>query len=245
MPEGSLAPLEANRQWADGLTSLLALGEPPVALAFRDEAPAWAAAPSHKVPSACTFWREARAGLLFADAAAHRECPIGTLTMGFDLAKEDEPAAMQLIQTMCDLKYFSMAEVAALPRVPEKRRGILYGPLAGFPVTPEVVIVVVDQFGAMLVAEASESTDLANTAGQSAYGRPACSVIPRAMASGRTMLSLGCIGARTYVGLRPEEGVAVIPAGALGRFVERLGEIARANSELARFHAGRQAAFQI
>ena len=244
MSETNLSPLATNRQRASVLVRHLALGEPPVALAFRDEAPASAATPSHKVPSACTFWREGRAGLFFADSAAHRECPIGVLTMGFDLTREDEPAATQLIQSMCDLKYFAQAEVAALPRVSEKHHGILYGPLAEFPVAPDVVLVVVNSFGAMLAAEASDSTDLANSAGQPAYGRPACSVIPRAMASGRTMLSLGCIGARTYVELRPEEGLAVIPGSALGRFVERLGEVAYANVELERFHAGRKSAFQ-
>lgn len=243
MSTSESAPRETNRQLALNLKKNLELTEPVVALAFTDEPPEGVARPDHPVPAACTFWREGRGNVFFADAEQHRECPIGMLTMGFGLPKADESAAMQLVQTMCDLKYFTMAEVDALPKVPTPRRGILYGPLEDFPVEPAVVLVVVNSFAGMLVAEASGSTDLANSAGQSAFGRPACSAIPRALAEGKTVLSLGCIGARTYVGLRPEEGITVIPGAVLQQFVDRLDEIARANAALASYHAERRRAF--
>src|SRR4051812_41730203 len=118
---------------AQQLTDLLGLATPPVALAFVESQPASVDRTSRHVPSACTFWRQAEQGVFYAEAPEHAECPVGVLTMGFELTKEQEPGAMQLIQTMCDLSYLSMDEVAALPKVSKPHTGIVYGPLADMP----------------------------------------------------------------------------------------------------------------
>ena len=231
-----------SQSHAEKLTSLLGLGTPPVGLAFVNEAPAGVSRTTRQVPSACTFWKDARNEVIYAEAPDHSECPIGVLTMGFELTKEQEPGAMQLIQTMCDLKYFSMDEVAALPKVTKPHRGIVYGPLADLPVAPDSVLVIVNPYQSMLMAEAAGNTSLTKRGGQSAFGRPACAVIPQAIDHVEVMLSLGCIGARTYVGLDDNEGVVVIPGPVLEATVDRLTEIVEANRQLAAFHTERRRA---
>jgi uncharacterized protein (DUF169 family) len=225
---------------AQQLADLLGLASPPVALAFVEAQPASVDRTTRHVPSACTFWRQAEQGVFYAEAPEHAECPIGVLTMGFELSEAQQPGAMQLIQSMCNLHYLSIDEVAALPKVTKPHQGIVYGPLADMPVPPDAVLLIVNAYQAMLVAEAADALQLGNTAGQVSFGRPACSVIPRALASGQVMQSLGCIGARTYVGLDPQESVVVVPGARLDALVDRLATIVAANRTLAEFHANRK-----
>jgi uncharacterized protein (DUF169 family) len=225
---------------AASITELLGLSIPPVALAFTSERPAGAESASH-VPSACTFWVHARDRLLYADANDHRECPVGVLTMGFSLTPEQEPGAMALIQSMCDLKYFRMDEVGALPKAQAGHSGVVYGPLARMPLPPAAVLIVANAYQAMLLAEAADGMALDRPTGLATMGRPACAAIPRAIAAGEPTVSMGCIGARTYVGLSESESVVVIPGAALDAIVARLAEIVNANNALAQFHQGRKA----
>jgi uncharacterized protein (DUF169 family) len=225
---------------AQQLTDLLGLATPPVALAFVEAQPAGVERTSRHVPSACTFWRQAEQGVFYAEAPEHAECPVGVLTMGFALTKEQEPGAMQLIQTMCDLSYLSMDEVAALPKVSKPHQGIVYGPLAELPVEPDVVLLIVNAYQSMLIAEAADALKLGNPAGQASFGRPACSVIPRAMDADQVMQSLGCIGARTYLDLASTDSVVVVPGAKLDALVQRLTTIVAANRALADFHATRK-----
>ena len=50
-------------------------------------------------------------------------------------------------------------------------------------------------------------------------GRPACGVIPQALNTGRTALSLGCCGARAYLDvLTPDVALYAIPGTRLEAF---------------------------
>lgn len=229
-----------NRRIADVLTTELKLERPPVALAFAERRPDGIAGSGGPAPSACTFWRRGQTELFYATAEEHYECPVGAMTMGFELPPEQGPRAEQLVGTMVELGYFGMEEVAHLPSVRRPHAGIVYGPLAEFPLPPDAVVVQVTPFQAMLLAEASGGATLRESPGLAVMGRPACAVVARATNEGAATLSVGCIGARTYVELPDDRGLLVLPPEALERTVERLPSLRRANEELAGYHRGQK-----
>jgi uncharacterized protein (DUF169 family) len=232
-----------NAQLAQTLTDGLRLERPPVALAFVDQPPAEVTARASAAPSACTFWRRAEQELFYAGPADHYECPIGALTMGFPLPPEEAPKAEELVGTMVGLGYFNMEEVAHLPGVTRPHQGIVYGPLASFPLAPDAVVVQASPFQAMVLAEASEGVVLRERPDLAAMGRPACAALARATNESTTTLSLGCIGARTYVELPDDRALLMLPSSALDRTAERLPALVQANQTLAGYHSEKKGRF--
>jgi uncharacterized protein (DUF169 family) len=220
----------------------LQLQHMPVGLAFVEEVPAGIQHQETPVPSACTYWRLGEKGVFYANGDDHKECPIGMMTMGFAMPTEAQQRAGVLVETMASVEYFSPAEVSALPIVQKPHQHIIYGRLDEFPVEADVVLCVLDNQQAMLIAEASGSTNWLQ-GGQNAFGRPTCAVIPRTMQTGETSMSFGCIGARTYMGLTPSELVLTIPTQKFSQLVERLQIIVSANAALAPYHEGQKARF--
>jgi len=141
---------------------------------------------------------------------------------------------------MASVHYFSPAEVSALPVVDTPHQSIVYGRLDQFPGEADVVLCILDTQQAMLIAEVQGNVNWVQQAGQSAFGRPTCAVIPRALRSGLTSMSFGCIGARTYTDLTSGELVLTLPASAFADLVERLSIIVSANAALAPFHQGKR-----
>jgi uncharacterized protein (DUF169 family) len=233
-----------NQQLASLLSKHLKLDRPPVALAFVEQPPAGLAGSSGAAPSACTFWRRAESELFYAPAAEHYECPIGAMTMGFELPAEEAPKAQQLVGTMVELGYFAEEEVAHLPGVGKAHQGIVYGPLERFPLAPDAVVVQVTPFQAMLLAEASGGAALRESPGLAAMGRPACAVVARSVNEAIATMSLGCIGARTYVELPDDRALLVLPGEALEGTAERLPGLARANEVLAGYHGEKKGRFE-
>ena len=70
---------------ADALEKRLELHIPPIALAFVQGEPPGIARTEAVVPSSCAFWRRAESELFYAPAAAHYNCPLGAMVMGFPL----------------------------------------------------------------------------------------------------------------------------------------------------------------
>ena len=232
-----------NAKIAETLTNRLRLDRAPVALGFVDGRPAGVPDITSAAPSACTFWRRAEQELFYAGPADHYECPVGAMTMGFPLPPEQGPRAEQLVGTMVELGYFGLDEVAHLPGVKKPHQGVVYGPLAGFPLAPDAVIVQATPFQAMVLAEASEGTVLREAPGLAAMGRPACAALARAENESAVTLSLGCIGARTYVELADDRALLILPGAALERTIERLPTLVQANETLAGYHAEKKARF--
>ena len=61
-------------------------------------------------------------------------------------------------------------------------------------------------------------------------GRPACAVIPGALAHESSQLSMACMGARMFAGLKREELILAISARELADLERKLLEILEANS---------------
>lgn len=227
---------------ATRFVNLLQLQHVPVGLAFVNEVPSSIEHKTTHVPSACTFWRLAEQGVFYATAEDHKECPIGMLTMGFTMPESDQQRAQALVETMASVHYFSPAEVSALPTVQKPHQSIVYGRLDQIPAEADVVLCILNAQQAMLVAEAMGSVDWLQ-AGQTAFGRPTCGVIPRTLQTGQTSMSFGCVGARTYVGLTSSELVLTVPGKQFAELVDKLQTIVDANNALAPFHQQQKATF--
>ena len=218
----------------------LGLSRPAIGLAFVDEPPAGVGRPDGDVPSACAFWRMAEREVFYAAEEEYFNCPIGVMTMGFQVPVERQEEADSIITTMCELEYFDPDEASALPSVSGAHQGIVYGPLARMPVEPDVALFFCKPGQAMLIAESCGSFSWTSQ-GMTAFGRPTCAAIPVALQSRKASASMGCIGFRVYTGIPDEEMMIAIPRGELQGLVDRMETTVSANSALEAFHTQRRA----
>jgi uncharacterized protein (DUF169 family) len=222
------------------MVELLDLASPPVAVTFAAAAPAGVRRVARAGPAGCDYWRQAAEGAVFyTEAADHYNCPVGSFTHGITLPPERARELEDVVGTMVGLQYIRMEEVGALPRRAAPFAIAVYAPLAQAPTPPDVVLVRGRARQIMLVAEAARAAGLAGDT--AAMGRPACAMIPAALARTGAVTSLGCIGNRVYTGLGDDELYFTIPGPRVGDVVERLEAVVRANSELRKYHEGRRA----
>jgi uncharacterized protein (DUF169 family) len=222
------------------MVELLDLASPPVAVTFAAAAPAGVRRVARAGPAGCDYWRQAAAGAVFyTEAADHHNCPVGSFTHGITLPPERARELEDVVGTMVGLQYIRMEEVGALPRRAAPFGVAVYAPLAQAPAPPDVVLVRGRARQIMLVAEAARAAGLAGDT--AAMGRPACAMIPAALAGPGAVTSLGCIGNRVYTGLGDDELYFTIPGPRIGDVVERLETVVRANGELRKYHEGRRA----
>jgi uncharacterized protein (DUF169 family) len=220
------------------LETLLGLLSKPIAISFREMAPAGIAHVASREPAGCGYWRRAAAGEVFyTDADDHKLCPVGAHTHNVTLAPAEVEQLQGLIGTMVGLEYLTMDDVARIPRRAQPFGVAVYAPLDRAPLPPDVVLVRGNPRQLMLLAEAAQSAGVAGT--MPVMGRPTCAVLPEAINSGRTAASFGCIGNRVYTGAGDDEAYFAIPGERLAAVEGRLEVIARANSELEKFHRGR------
>jgi uncharacterized protein (DUF169 family) len=222
-----------------GLRDLLDLAHAPVSIAFCDGPPPGVPRAEGE-PAGCGYWKAAGAGRVFyTDAADHHGCPVGAHVHNVPLPPEAAERLQEMVGTMVGLEYIRMEEVAALPRLPAPFRCAVYAPLARTPLPADVVLVRGNARQMMLLAEAAQSAGAGSDL--PAMGRPTCAVIPAALASGRVAASFGCAGNRVYTGAGEDEAWCAIPGAVLGRLVDRLAVIVRANRALDAFHRARLA----
>jgi uncharacterized protein (DUF169 family) len=229
------------RDIATKLTTTLGLATPPVALALADAPPAGVRTFEGSVPSACTFWRRAEAGVFYATAAQHFRCPVGTMVMGFEMPDHVKNELMGLVGVMVEGGYLGADEAPRIPTLPRKSAGVVYGPLRDFPIEPDAVLMWLTPRQAMLVSEAGGSCNWTGSAPAGTLGRPACAAIPTAVSRGSVTASLGCVGMRTYTEVADDQMLAVVPAAAVSQLEAALSSIVMANRGLAEFHEARKA----
>ena len=218
----------------------LGLTLPPVAIAFRDAAPAGIPRVTAPAPAGCGYWRLAAEGNVFyTEAVDHYTCPVGAHTHGVDLPPQVATELNGLVQTMVGMQYLTTAEIPMIPRRQGTFHVAVYAPLAQATFTPDVVLVRGTVKQLMLLAEAAQSAGVAG--GGATMGRPTCAVLPESLQSGQTATSFGCIGNRVYTGLGDNEGYYAIPGEKMSAVVQKLGIIIEANRQLETFHKARAA----
>jgi uncharacterized protein (DUF169 family) len=225
---------------AKQLQDLLGLKWPPISVTFRSEVPTGIPRISESSPSGCTYWKLAAEGQVFyTEASDHFGCPIGAYTHGVSLPAAQGKELEGMIETMVDLHYLKMEEVPTIPRREDPFGIAIYAPLAATPFAPDVVIVRGNAKQMMLLAEAINAAGLAGSSG--IMGRPTCAMIPAVLKTGKSVMSLGCIGNRVYNDLGDEELFLAMSRSQLTTVVEELSSVELANRRLRAFHLNRSA----
>ena len=218
---------------------ILNLTRRPVAVAFRDEAPAQVDKFSGSEPAGCSFWRLAAEGRSFSTVPSdHYNCAVGSYTHKIPLPEDRAQELPSILGTMTSLGYLKMEEVPGIPVLKETPKNILFAPLGDTAVDPDVVLFVMAAPGKLMLLE--EAAIRAGVASKlPLLARPTCMAIPAAIAHGM-VTSAGCIGNRVYTRISDSELYAAIPGGALELVAEELQTIATANSALEQHHRARQ-----
>ena len=224
---------------AGQLNTSLKLSLPPIAVAFSDTAPAGVAAFDGTVPAGCSFWEEAATRTFSTAAADHALCSIGIHTHQLAPAPATHGGELQAaLQAMSGLDYVRDEEVAAIPVLQREARHAVYGPLADFPLTAELVLLFAHAQQGLILSEAAARVDEGIPA---AMGRPACAVVPQVVNQGRAAMSLGCCGARAYLDVMSDDvALWALPAGKLDAYCNEIGILANANTILTVFHERRR-----
>jgi uncharacterized protein (DUF169 family) len=212
-----------HQDLAREIAARLGLANPPIAIAFVEEPPPGVVTSSLQVPAACAFWRRAESEVFYAPAESHYHCPVGAMTMGFEIPPALQQDLEALVGKMCDCGYLLADEPAGIPTVSGRlNRGIVYGPLGSFPMPPDLMLIWITPRQAMLFGEAVGSSRWARREAISLFGRPACAALPAALKQGGPTLSTGCMGMRTFTEIGEDRLLAVIPGGEIETFYRNL-----------------------
>ena len=224
---------------ANQLTTSLKLSLPPIAVAFSDAVPAGVAAFDGTVPAGCSFWQEAATRTFATSAADHALCSIGIHTHHLSPAPATQAVElMTTLEAMQGLDYVRAEEVAAIPVLERSARYTIYGPLADFPLTPDVVLLFAHAQQSLILTEAVARVDEGIPP---AMGRPACAVVPQVTNGGHAAMSLGCCGARAYLDAMSDDvALWALPADKLDAYCKEIGILANANTVLTVFHERRR-----
>jgi uncharacterized protein (DUF169 family) len=216
------------------LTTSLHLAQPPVAVCFTDTVPAGVRRWDGRAPAGCRFWQEAATSVFATAPDDHDLCAIGTYTHNLEATPAHEKERGEALKVFADLGYVREQDLPLIPVLAKRARHVVYGPLAEVPLPPDVVLLFVRADQTLILSEASQQIEGGLPP---AMGRPACAIVPQAINSGRTALSLGCCGARAYLDvLTPDVALYAVPGKRLAAFTERVAALARANSVLTTFH---------
>ena len=224
---------------SEDLSSSLALALPPIAISFADSAPPDIPSYDGVVPAGCVFWQQAATRTFITSAQDHAFCSIGVHTHHMTQPARSHMAELEeTLKAMCDLDYVRPEEVAAIPVVKREVNHVVYGPLAQFPLFPEVVLLFAHAQQGLILSEAIARVDKGMPA---TMGRPACAVIPQTLNHGNAAMSLGCCGARAYLdALTDSVAMWALPGGKLEQYSAEIAVLARANQTLTTFHTRRR-----
>ena len=221
------------------LEESLKLSLPPLAIAFADDLPAGISPYEEVAPAGCYFWQEAAQRVFATSAQDHALCAIGIHTHNLT----DAPAAqtgelMAALEAMQGLDYVREEEVAAIPVLSQPVRHTVYGPLADFPIAPDIVLLFAHAQQSLILTEAAARVD---EGVPPAMGRPACAVVPQVKNGGRAAMSLGCCGARAYLdALSDDVALWALPADKLDAYCQEIEGLAKSNEILTVFHERRR-----
>lgn len=233
------------REMAEEISSQLELDIPPIGLSFVETIPGGIPVFDRDTPSACSFWRKAESTVFYAPAEKHFNCPVGSMVMGFDLPEAVRQELKGLVQKMCDANYLSLEEAEKIPSIKKKKSGIVYGPLKDFPMEPDLVLMWLTPRQAMLYSEATGNARWTSSSPATTSGRPACAALPLAWEQGRSTLSLGCMGMRTFTSIPEDKILAVLPGKKIREFLVALRVTLKANQAMQAFYQEQKAKFEI
>jgi uncharacterized protein (DUF169 family) len=238
----------ATATWTDldkRLSAALELTSPPVAITFASEPPAGVAAfdepmapplpdgRTGRVPAGCVFWVKGADRTFSTVAEDHSNCSVGSVTHGFRTL--EEVAGNADVAALVGSGWVSVDEVAAAPVVRERPGVVVYGPLAGTPVDPDVVLLRLAPAQLMVLSDALP--------GLRVEAKPQCQIVAIAKEEGTAAASIGCAASRARTGMSPGEMTCAIPAGTLAQVVASVEEAAHTDGVVAAYAAEDAARF--
>lgn len=234
--------MSTNSEVARTLTAALNLTQPPVAICLTETIPDGVQVWSGHSPAGCRFWQEAATKVFATSAGDHSLCSIGMHTHNLEMTPASMADLGDALKVFAQLSYVRDEDVAAIPVLASKPKHVVYGPLAQVTAEPDVVLLFVRADQTLILSEASQQLEGGMPP---AMGRPACAVVPQAMNSGRSALSLGCCGARAYLDVLADDvALYAAPGKTLVAFTERVAALSKANGILTRFHKLRRRAVE-
>ena len=220
------------------LSAMLNLQRRPVAVTFRDSAPAGVLKFTGTEPSGCSFWRIAAEGRTFYTVPRdHYNCSIGSHTHNIALPPDRAEELDQTLSFMVGIGYIKMEEVPNIPRLAQSPGVVIYAPLGDTPVEPDVVLFSGPPGRVMLLQEAALHAGI--NAQLPLLGRPTCMSLPAALAHG-VVASTGCVGNRVYADIGESDLYVTVPGKDLSRVAQALQTIMTANATLADYHRQRR-----
>ncbi len=209
---------------AERLRKTLGLSHPPIAITFTQEAvpgvpvyegempPPSGDGRTGKVAAGCVFWIRSEEATFTTVPEDHYNCSVGSVTHG--LKSLDAVMGNEDVQNMVACEWVTPEEARHLPVVAQRPRYITYGPLAETTQDPDIVLLRVSAFQAMVIHDAFGDMPI--------VGRPQCHIIPIAKEQNRVAMSTGCMLSRIRTGMSPDELTCTIPAVRLKEAVEKL-----------------------
>jgi uncharacterized protein (DUF169 family) len=230
----------SNQTWKNlsaNLTKVLGLQQAPLAITFSDTAPPGVNLlagdmpdPSNdgrtgKVAAGCVFWIKAAEQTFTTIPQDHYNCSVGSVTHG--LKKLEDVMENEDVQGILECEWVTPAEAMSLPVVKEQPNYITYGPLADTPIDPDVVLLRISAFQAMVIHDAFGEMPIT--------GKPQCHIVPMAKEDDQIAISTGCMLSRVRTGMSPDEMTCTIPAQRLAEVVEKLEKRREANAAVAAY----------
>jgi uncharacterized protein (DUF169 family) len=221
----------------DDLNRELGLKHPATAITFSHEAPLGATryegevpdptpdGRSGKVAAGCVFWGKAVDKTFATRPEDHYNCSVGSVTHG--LKTLEEVMDKGDVQAVVEVGWVSAEEAMQLPFVKERPSYITYGPLAETSIDPDVILLRVNAFQAMVIHDGFGDTVF--------VGKPQCHIIPISKEQGKLAISTGCMLSRVRTGMSPDEMTCTIPSERLEEVVERLKARREANAAVAAY----------
>ena len=217
----------AKQNWetlANELNRELGLKHAPIAITFSHDAPSDAGLyegqmpePSSdgrtgKVPAGCVFWTVATEKTFTTQPEDHYNCSVGSVTHG--LKTLEDVMDNEDVQGLLSAGWVSADEAMQLPFVKQRFNYITYGPLEDTTVNPDVILLRISAFQAMVIHDAFNDVAIVN--------KPQCHIIPIAKEQNKLAMSTGCILSRVRTGMSPDEMTCTIPAKRLEEILEKL-----------------------
>ncbi len=222
---------------AEELDRELGLKHASIAITFSDEAPQ--DIPAHegeipaptpdgrsgKVPAGCVFWKDAVDQTFTTAPEDHYNCSVGSVTHG--LKTLEEVMNNGDVGAIVEVGWVSPEEAMQLPFVNDRPNYITYGPLTDTPIDPDVILLRVSAFQAMVIHDGFSDTVF--------VGKPQCHIIPISKEQGKLAISTGCMLSRVRTGMSPDEMTCTIPSERLEEVVEKLKVRREANAAVAAY----------
>ena len=222
---------------AERLRKAIGLRHPAIAITFSQEAPSdtptyegqmpqpSADGRTGKVTAGCVFWIKAEDRVFTTAPEDHFNCSVGSVTHG--LKTLQEVMGNEDIQNMVACEWVTPEEAQRLPVVQQRPNYITYSPLADMSTPPDVVLLRITAFQAMVLHDAYGEMAI--------VGRPQCHIIPMAKEQSQVAMSTGCMLSRTRTGMPPDEMTCAIPGHRLEEVVKKLEARRQADTAVASY----------